>query len=329
MLFFVDEKLKKKSCWGCKSLDVIKWGTQNNKQRFKCKNCGLLFTRQNKNVKESNQFIWFKKWVFHRQTIDYISKESGYSIRTLKTYFDNYLSKAPILPIYPSEKLNLLIDGTYFSNDICLIVYRDNTIKFTQLYRLSSGEYFDEIKEDIDNLLKLNITIESITCDGHRAILKAIKFSCNDVTLQRCLVHIERECSSWLTTKPKSLEGYELLLIVKKISLIKNHNQSHEWMMEFYSWYEKHKSYVNEKTYKIGTKRYWYKHRNVRRAFVHIKNALPNMFQYLFNERVPKSTNGLESFFGHLKSHLLLHRGLTKEHRKNFIKWYLYFKNIT
>ena len=29
------------------------------------------------------------------------------------------------------------------------------------------------------------------------------------------------------------------------------------------------------------------------------------MFEYLDNERIPKSTNGLESFFGHLKGHLL------------------------
>ena len=134
-----------------------------------------MFTRTNAGVKQNNQFVWFKKWVLHRQTYTYLSNESGYSIRTLKTYFHNYLSKAPTLPIYPTEQLNLLIDGTYFSNDICLIVYRDNTIKFTQLYRLTSGEYYSEIKEDLDNLLSLNITIESITCDGHRAILKAIR----------------------------------------------------------------------------------------------------------------------------------------------------------
>jgi len=257
----------------------------------------------------------------------YLSSESGYSIRTLKTYFHNYLSKAPTLPLYPSEQLNLLIDGTYFKNDICLIVYRDNTIKFTQLYRLTSGEYYHEIKEDIDNLLGLNISIESITCDGHRAILKAIKLSCKDVILQRCVVHIERECRIWLTTNPKSIAGVELLRIVKKLSLITHHHQSHEWIMDLYNWHERHKYFINEKSYSIDTKRYWFKHKLVRRAFVHIKNALPNMFQYLFNDRVPKSTNGLESFFGHLKSHLLLHRGLTKGHRKNFIKWYLYFKN--
>jgi hypothetical protein len=174
-----------------------------------------------------------------------------------------------------------LIDGTYFSNDICLIVYRDNTIKFTQLYRLTSGEYYHEIKEDIDNLLGLNIKIESITCDGHRAILKAIKQSCKDVILQRCVVHIERECRIWLTTNPKSIAGSELLRIVRKISLIAHHHQSHEWIIELYNWYEQHKSYINEKSYSQDSKRYWFKHKLVRRAFVHIKNALPNMFQYL------------------------------------------------
>lgn len=51
------------------------------------------------------------------------------------------------------------------------------------------------------------------------------------------------------------------------------------------------------------------------------------MFHYLDNARVAKSTNGLESFFGHLKGHLAVHRGLSIKHRKNFIQWYLYFKN--
>ena len=67
-----------------------------------------------------------------------------------------------------------MIDGTYFSNDLCLIIYRDNTIKFTQLYRISNGEWYDELKEDLENLHALGVKIESITCDGHKAILQAI-----------------------------------------------------------------------------------------------------------------------------------------------------------
>jgi hypothetical protein len=55
-----------------------------------------------------------------------------------------------------------------------------------------------------------------------------------------------------------------------------------------------------------------------------IRKALPHMFHYLENDRIPKTTNRLESFFGHLKGHLAR---LSVKHRKNFIKWYLYFKN--
>lgn len=308
-------------------MEVIRWGYQNNKQRFKCKQCGLLFNRQNESVKRKNQFVWFEKWVLHRQTTLYISKQSDYSLRTIKTLFHYYLKRPPVLSIYPGEKLNLLIDGTHFSNNICLIVYRDNAIKFTQLYRLTDGEYYSEIKEDLENLLQLGIQIESITCDGHKSILKAVKVVCKEVILQRCVVHIQRECRTWLTTKPKSVPGLSLLLIVNQLHLVKSHHQCQQWIKDIYDWHTLHKNYIQEKTFSADTKRYWFKHKLVRRAFVHIKNALPNMFEFLFNHRVPKSTNGLESFFGHLKSHLLMHRGLTKEHRKNFIKWYLYFRN--
>jgi hypothetical protein len=237
------------------------------------------------------------------------------------------LSKPPRLKIYPRERLNLIIDGTYFSNDICLIVYRDNTIKFTQLYRITDGEHYSEIKEDLANLLLLGVQIESITCDGHRSLLKAVRDLCSEVIVQRCLVHIQRESKLWLTRNPKSLPGLELLKLVHQLHKIDTNERQQQWLLDLFYWYEIHKDFVNEKVYSIRTKRYWFKHKSVRKCFVMIKNALPNMFQYLFNERIPKSTNALESFFGHLKSHLLLHRGLTKEHRKNFIRWYLYFKN--
>jgi hypothetical protein len=65
----------------------------------------------------------------------------------------------------------------------------------------------------------------------------------------------------------------------------------------------------------------------VRKSFVHIRRALPDLFHYLDNPSIPKPTNSLESFFGHLKTNLRLHRGLSKEHFKNYVKWYLFFKN--
>ena len=287
----------------------------------------MLFTWQNKSVQEENRFVWFRQWVLERQTLTGLSKVSGYSVRGLKTYFHRYLSQAPTLPVYPKERLHLLIDGTYFSNDICLIVYRDNEIKFTQLYRITNGEHYEEIREDLENLLSLGIHIASITCDGHRAILKAVKHTCKEVIVQRCLVHIQRECRLWLTLRPKSKEGLQLIQIVNQLHSINNEYRYQSWLRQLYDWYEENKDFINKKSRSQLTGRYWYKHKMVRKAFVHLKNALPNMFHYLHNEKIPKSTNGLESYFGHLKNHVLLHRGLTSGHRKNFIKWYIYFKN--
>ena len=154
---------------------------------------------------------------------------------------------------YPSEKLNLLIDGTYFSNDICLIIYRDNQIKFTQLYRLSSGEYFHEIKEDLENLLAIGVKIESITCDGHRAILKAVKKVCIDAVLQRCTVHIQRECKIWLTTNPKSQAGFSLFYITQKLSYVTNHTRAQLWLRDLYDWHEQYREYINEKSVSQST----------------------------------------------------------------------------
>ncbi len=97
-----------------------------------------------------NKEIWFKKWIVGKQTYEQISAESGYSVSTLQRYFYVMLSKAPKLSYRQNKEVYLLIDGTYFSNEICLVVYRDNVFKQTQLYRITDGEHYEELKEDLE-----------------------------------------------------------------------------------------------------------------------------------------------------------------------------------
>ena len=73
--------------------------------------------------------------------------------------------------------------------------------------------------------------------------------------------------------------------------------------------------YLNEKTFYPATERYWYTHKLLRRSYLTIKRALPNMFHYIENNKIPNTTNGIEGFFSHLKNHLDLHRGLTAANR--------------
>jgi transposase-like protein len=207
-------------------------------------------------------------------------------------------------------------------------VYRNSDVKCTQLYRLSDNEHSEEIREDLANLKALNIQIESITCDGHRAILKAIKrvFK-GKVPVQRCLVHIQRMSRIWLTQEPKSIAGQELLRITQKIHTIETELQRQTWLRSLYDWDVEHRPFINEVSINPLNGHIWYKHKMLRRVRRLLINAFPNMFHFLEDKQIPKSTNALESFFGHLKDNLSIHRGLSNNNRKNFVKWYMHFRN--
>lgn len=321
------KKARKARCWSCGSLEVIRWGTQQGKSRFKCKQCGILFCRGKPELSARNRLVWFRQWIEGKQTFTQLRDQSGYSERTLKRYFYSYLRSYPVWQIKPSEKVNLLIDGTYFSNKVCLVLYRDNNVKATQLYRLSDGEWEEELREDLQNLIGLGIIIESVTCDGLSNLLKAVRKTCPGTIIQRCLAHIQREVLIWLTRNPQSEAGIELREIVRRLHLIDDKTKWGYWVVEMVNWYERYQEFVNQKSYFPGTKRFWYTHKMIRRSFIHIKRALPDMFPYLDNPSIPKTTNALESFFGHLKENISIHRGLSKEHYKNYIKWYLYFRS--
>lgn len=96
-------------CPQCTSLHVHKRGLRNGKPRFHCNRCDRNFTGSHSDISARNRFVWFRQWVEYGHMIEYISRRSGYSPRTIKNYFYNY----PTWHIRHAEKVNLLIDGTY------------------------------------------------------------------------------------------------------------------------------------------------------------------------------------------------------------------------
>ena len=286
----------------------------------------MLFTNNRPEQRLKNRFVWFKKWILERQTYKTLTRDSGYSKDTLQRTFYAILKQAPVIKIIKRNDVNLRMDATYFKK-FCLVCYQDDFDGYTQLIRFTDKEDYLEIKEDLENLVKLGIQIESITTDGHKSILKAIKNALPEAKVQRCLVHIQRMCLIWLTRYPKYIAGQELRKLVLMLLKIKTQNDKMFWIQEFNDWFERHKEYINQKTVNLETDRYWYTHKLLKRSHSTIKSALPNMFHYLINSKIPKTTNGIEGYFSHLKNHLDIHRGLTTKNRMNFIKWYVFLTN--
>jgi hypothetical protein len=212
-------------------------------------------------------------------------------------------------------------------SDHCLILYRDSDLKTTIYYSFAETEDEYAIIKDLQALKTMRLRISSFTSDGSEDIIRAIKYCYPHIDRQRCVVHIERECLSWLTQHPKTSAGITLRRLVCQISHITTSNDKLFWIKQIREWYDVYEEFIKQKTINKETGEMTYTHDNVRRTYIHIKRALPNMFKYIDNPSIPNNTNSLESFFGHLKDNLRIHRGMSIEHRQNFIKWYLFFCN--
>ena len=308
----------------CGSKRIIKWGFQSGRQRYKCHRCHQLFIWKNKGKSLSKQKIWFKKWILGRAILDDIAKEKKCSTRTIQRLFKKYLNNPPIPQVRENDNCHLMIDGTY-SSDWCQLNYFDNDLKYLQYFDTVKCETYLDYRMGLTLLKKANLNIVSITCDGHKGLLNAISDVLPGVIVQRCVVHIIRMSIIYLRQRPKYLAAIELKEIVMKLSSISSHQEKDIWIKLFLDWEQKYHHFLQEKTEHIsGRKRYT--HRLVRRTRSLIKQAIPNMFYYLDNPSIPKSTNGLESRFSYLKNNLRIHRGLSKKHVKSFLSWYAYFK---
>ena len=243
-----NQKIRRRQrCPKCGSLDVIKWGVRDGAQRFKCRNCKYLFSSRRKDISKSNRFPWFRKWVSGRMTIEEISKASGYSSRQLHRWFDEYLDEYPTWTIKTTTPVYLLIDGTYYSDNHCLIVYRAENIRRTLFYRFTRAEDDDEIASDLVNIRSMGYKVIGITTDGGDNIVRGVEYVYPDVHRQRCVVHVQRECLNSITLHPRSPEARLLRNLVMKLNDVRSTNDKLYWLSMYRKWAEDNAEYACEK----------------------------------------------------------------------------------
>ncbi len=214
----------------------------------------------------------------------------------------------------------MIYDATYFHKDICLLNLMNSTDQKIIAHILVRKESFKDALPWFTSLKQQGLKPLFITTDGERSIMRAMRLVWPEVKLQRCLYHIQHEGMRWLRTCPKTEAGKKLRAILGKASGIKTEEEREAFINEYNNWLGNHQDFVRSlpKT-TVAAK-------DLRRAMVLIDNALPDMFHYLNNPLVHSTTNALEGFHSRLKTDYQRHRGLTKEHRNQFIHWYCYFK---
>lgn len=160
-----------------------------------------------------------------------------------------------------------------------------------------------------------------VTMDGEQGVMRAFREVWPEAKIQRCLYHIQREGLRWLRTYPKTEAGKQLRCLLSTLCSIQSVKEREVFRQSFKQWLEKHLEFV------LSLPKGNVAYKDLKRTISLIDNALPDMFHYLKDPNIHKTSNALEGFYSRLKSDYRRHRGLTQQHKIRYLTWYCYFKN--
>lgn len=315
--------MPKRTCSSCRSSRVVCWGhNASGSRRFRCLTCGASQTLKRRDTVARNRLSWLMYWL-GGSTVAAIARSSRRSQKTIKRSIHWFLDHPPISNPTPNSQCHLIIDATWFRRNHCLLVYWDHDQQRVQWWRYTTSEHGLEIAQDLRWLWDNGVICASITSDGGTGVRMAVDTTYPDIPHQRCMVHVQRQGLAWLTRNPKTIPGQQLKPLIQVLSTIETREQADQWTTAILEWEQQWNTFLKQRTFFPGTRRWWYTHRSLRKVRALLIHAIPNLFQYLDDPDIQKTSNGLEGRFGSLKNHYRQHRGLSTKRRGGYLAWYL------
>lgn len=305
-----------------------KWGqTRTSKQRFRCFGCQVSGVKARSDNKQRNRLKSFLTWICSKQTMVEYAKHIKTSRQTLSKYFSEFWKHEP-QPIYPLEKSGIIaVDGTSVVKRKAMVLIVQNVTASKPLsWAFAGHENFDTWFNFFSRLQQQGLKPSVIVCDAQKGLIKAIRTVWPETVVQRCIIHIHRQARIWLTQHPKTKAGRELLIIVNGLLKVRTKRQKRRWLRMFRKWDKKHHNFLKEKTIApvMSKRHWWYTHRKIRAVRSLIKNALPDLFRYLNNPMIPRTSNHVEGGVNsRLQELLRCHRGISLKNKTTLTAWYL------
>ena len=284
----VVENDEKKQCPKCSNKKVKLYGkTKQGKQRYQCLRCKSTYLwKQNKSI-EQRRYSWFNQWILEGLTVKQIAKIKKVSSSTVNRVIQYWLKKEPPKVKDLEKAKYVILNGTYINHRTGLYVVMDG-----KDHRVIYGDYGisetgKHLKTFYDHLQQKGLNPLSATIDGSLQQIKYLREAWENLIIQRCLVHIQRQGLSWLRQKPKRIEAIELRDLLLQVLYIKTKEQSENFIRGFKLW---------EGRFGLGLSRSTNRGKvfsDLLRTRSMIINALPNMFRYLDNPEISRTTNAL------------------------------------
>jgi len=301
--------------------------TKAGTQRWLCPRCAKSATKPRADLRRALTLERFVRWLLGKQSqVELPSRSTDRTWRN-QTSWCWGISPRPDLTgeVYPT----VLLDGIRVGSQVNLIAR-------------TAGSVIDwhwavwETSYSWEELLSKLPAPTVVVCDGQKGVLLAIARVWPKTRIQRCIFHVWQNIRTKLSLHPQTEAGRELLSLVKELLKgIYTKEEALIWQAKLMAWGEHYDSLIRERTYAPALRpskhQWWYTHGRLRSAYKQLDKLLKDnqLFTYLetdlTTEPIPRTTNYVEGGINsQLRTKLKLHRGMSEQHQRRLVDWYLY-----
>ena len=244
-----------------------------------------------------------------KQTLVQLAKQYGRSHVWVRKQLDTIVIRA--LEIIPKPTV-VIADTTFWGRHYGVCVFRSSALKKNIWWHEVTGEFMAHYHYAKSILEERGWVFLAAVVDGRRGLINVFK----GIPVQMCQFHQIKIVIRYITTRPRTEAGEELLSLV--LTLTKTDEEMFTNGLAL--WYTKWGSFINEKTvstFLSGKTTSYYTHKGVYSAYYSLKRNLPYLFTYQkYPElNIPNTTNDLDGSFSNLKKKLSVHHGLRQDRR--------------
>lgn len=284
-------------------------GRRGRIQRYQCTACQYRF-QNTRRAQKQDQTLW-KAYARGKQTLVELGAKYGRSYKWVRKQLDAHTIEAQD-DLVPQPTV-IVPDTTFWGRSYGVVVFRSWNLKRNLWWQEVASEKQVHYYYGRKILEEQGWTFTAAVIDGRRGLATVFE----DLPVQVCHFHQLRTITKYLTRRPKTDAGRELRALA--LTLTDSNETIFAALLE--AWEKKWNTFVSEKTPIIGTKHWYYTHKNVRSAFLSLKRNLPNLFTYQkypeFN--IPNTTNTIDGYFAGVKKKVAAHHGLRRDRRYKVI----------
>ncbi|NEE01675.1 IS1249 family transposase [Phytoactinopolyspora halotolerans] len=306
--------------------------TSAGRTRWRCASCGASSTRSRPDVTRRGQLEAFVAWLTGTGCQHDTTPASARSFRRQSAWCWRV---EPSIAVTGEVYDCVQLDGIYLSGGWCCL------IAITRGHPIA-WQWCDQEKKVVWAALMNTLPAPRVVVtDGGRGIHAALGECWATTRVQRCLVHVQRNMRTYLTSKPRTDAGKALWALGKQLTRLPEPDDAAKWLVGLNAWHELYGHLTRQRTYRSDdtlapswvkpTQTWWYTHANLRKAYRLLQRLAreQTLFTYLDPDladlQIASTTNWIEGGINaQLRRLLATHRGMTCEHQRRAIEWYLY-----